>query len=89
MRKYTEYKNLKLADISKEIKQYWEEADIFSKSKPPNQKELALVGGIQSDEISMKSHITYPVLRRRFCCVDLQVFLSPKEGVGNKILHTL
>lgn len=32
MRKYTEYKNLKLADISKEIKQYWEEADIFSKS---------------------------------------------------------
>ena len=32
MSKYTEYKYLKLADISKEIKQYWEEADIFSKS---------------------------------------------------------
>ena len=38
-------------------------------------------GGAEN-EISMKNHITYPVLRRRFCCGDLQVFLSPKDGVG-------
>jgi len=34
-------------------------------------------GGAEN-EISMKNHITYPVLRRRFCCADLQIFLSPK-----------
>lgn len=32
MKKYTEYKGLKLADISAEMKQYWEDHDIFAKS---------------------------------------------------------
>ncbi|MCQ2285974.1 MAG: isoleucine--tRNA ligase [Bacteroidales bacterium] len=32
MKKYTEYKGLNLPEISKEIRQYWEEHDIFSKS---------------------------------------------------------
>ena len=42
MKKYTEYKGLKLADISTEMKQYWEDHDIFAKSLKNREKFLKI-----------------------------------------------
>jgi len=70
MKKYTEYKELKLSKIGKEVKDYWEENDIFNKSLKShegNEQFVFFEGPPSANGIPGIHHVMARTIKDLFC----------------------